>query len=668
MQARGARSYSSGRAMSTTTDDPLAAAREAVAAQEWDRGFDLFKESDASGRLAPEDLEAMAEAAWWAMRPDDAIEALERAYAGHLETHENTRAAHVALTLSREHGAKLAGSVATSWFNRAQRILESEPEGPEHGYLHARQSVRALIAGNLDEAVELARRCADIGARFGDRDLQATGTMYEGLALVQKGGVAEGLALIDEAALAAVSGELGLFVTGQVYCNMIGTCCEIADYRRAGEWTEAALRRGVRTTPGDCRIHQAEVLVLRGSWAEAEESARVGAEELRAWNRFVHVGEGLYQIGEIRRLRGDVAGAEEAFRSAGGLGRDPQPGLSLLLLQQGKLDAAAASIRRALDEEQASKLSRARLIPSFVQIFLKAGDLDAARTAAEELESIAGTYDAPAMHAAAHVARGAVLLAADDPKEASRTLRRAVTHWQDVEAPYEAARARVLLARAIREQGDDETSAMELRAVRSTFEKLGAVPDRNAVDELLASATATAGPVASERGVKTFLFTDIAKSTDLVEAIGDEAWLDVVRWHDETLRSLFATHRGEEVDHAGDGFFVAFDDPSGAVQCAVSIQRRLAEHRRDHGYAPSVRIGVHATAASRLGRAFRGKGVHEAARIASSAEGGEILASTETVANVGRSFAVSDSREVRLKGISVPMELVAIDWREGGAP
>ena len=645
-----------------TTDDHLAAAREAVAAQDWDRGFELFKEADASGQLAPEDLEAMAEAAWWSMRADDAIDAFERAYAGYVEARENIRAAHVALTLNREHGAKLAGSVATSWFNRAQRILESEPQGPEHGYLLARQSFRAL-GGNLDEAIELARRGADIGKRFGDRDLQALGATYEGVALVEKGDVAEGLALIDEAALAAISGELGLYVTGSVYCNMIGACCEIADYRRAGEWTEAALRKGVRTTPGDCRIHQAEVLVLRGNWTEAEESARVGAEELRAWNRFVHVGEGLYQIGEIRRLRGDVAGAQEAFREAGEMGRDPQPGLSLLQLQQGKLDAAAGSIRRALDEE-ASRLSRARLLPSFVRIFLKTGELDAAGTAAEELEAIAGTYDAPAMHAAAHVARGAVLLAGDDAKEAARTLRRAVTHWQEVEAPYEGARARVLLAQAIREQGDDETAAMELRAARSTFEKLGAVPDRNAVDDLLADAAAAAGPVASERGVRTFVFTDIVKSTDLVEAIGDEAWLDVVRWHDETLRSLFATHGGEEVDHAGDGFFVAFDDPAAAIECAVATQRTLAEHRRAHGYAPSVRMGVHAVEASRLGRAFRGRGVHEAARIASLAEGGEILASSETVTGAGPSFGVSDGREVRLKGISTPVEVVAIDWRE----
>ena len=649
--------------MSTTTDDPLTAAREAVARLEWERGLELFEEADASGELGPEDLESMAEAAWWSMRPDDAIDVLERAYAGYVRADANARAALVALTLSREYGAKLAGSAATGWFTRAQRHLASEPEGPEHGYLYGRQSLRALQTGNLDEAVELARRTAEIGERLGDRDVQAIGMMFGGMALVEKGDVAEGLAMIDEAALAAVSGELAPYVTGSVYCNMIGTCCELADYRRAGEWTEAALRRGVRTTPGDCRIHQAEVLVLRGDWIEAEASARRGADELRAFNRLVHVGEGLYRIGEIRRLMGDVDGAQDLFRQAGELGRDPQPGLSLLLLQQGRADAAKASIERALDEE-ASKLSRARLLPSVVHISLKAGNLDAAGAAADELGAIADTFDAPALHAAAHVARGAVLLATDDPKEAARTLRRAVAHWQDVGAPFEAARARALLAQAIREQGDEETAALELRAARSTFEKLGAVPDRNAVDDLLAGLAASADLV-SERGMKTFLFTDIVRSTDLVSAIGDEAWLDVVRWHDEKLRSLFVQHGGEEVDHAGDGFFVAFDDPASAIGCAVAIQRALADHRRAHGFAPSVRSGVHSTAATRLGRSFRGKGVHEAARIAASAEGGEIVASRDTVAGSARSIPVSDAREIRLKGISEPVEVVSLDWRDG---
>jgi class 3 adenylate cyclase len=483
------------------------------------------------------------------------------------------------------------------------------------------------------------------------------------MALVGNGEVADGLALIDEAAFAAVSGELGPYFTGAVYCNTIGTCCEIADYRRAGEWIAAAQGRAVRLTPGDCRVHQAEILALRGAWAEAEDSARRGADELRVFNRLGHVGEALYQVGEIRRRMGDTPAAQDAFRQASEVGRDPQPGLSLLLLAQGKVEAAAASINRALDEERWDKLARARLLPAFVEISLGTGSLEAARTAAQEFESIADTYDAPALHAAAHVARGAVLLAEGNMREAARTLRRAVAHWQAVEAPYEVARARVLLAQAIMAQGDGETAGLELQAARSAFEKLGAFPEVNRVDDLLTRVSSGGSPADVERGVKTFLFTDIVKSTNLVEAIGDEAWLDLLRWHDQMLRSLFAEHGGEEVDHAGDGFFVVFDDPASALACAVAIQRMLAEHRRSHGFAPTVRIGVHAAAATRSGKQFRGRAVHEAARIASLAEGGEILASVESVASSSRSFAVSEKRAVRLKGISDAFEVVAINWR-----
>lgn len=166
-------------------------------------------------------------------------------------------------------------------------------------------------------------------------------------------------------------------------------------------------------------------------------------------------------------------------------------------------------------------------------------------------------------------------------------------------------------------------------------------------------------PAEPQRVMKTFMFTDIVKSTNLVEAIGDEAWSALLNWHDQTLRSLFAAHRGQEVVTTGDGFFVSFDSPDAAVDCAVAIQRDLAAHRRDHGFAPPVRIGLHATPATQVERNFQGKGVHEAARIAALAGGGEILASAETAA--GRA-EISERREVELRGIEEPIEIVAIDW------
>ncbi len=654
--------------MTQSASESLAAARDAFLRHDWTRGLELFNEADLVDRLDPEDLESMGEAAWWAARPDEGIDVLQRAYASYLKAGKRARAAYVALTLAREHGVKLATSVSTGWFNRAKKLLDAEPEGIEHGYLYGRQSVLALNAGSFDEAIQLAQRAVDVGVRVGDPNLQAIGAVYQGIALVEKGEVTEGLGLIDDAALAAVSGELGLYATGTVYCNTIATCCEIADFRRAGDWTDAARRwseshPGQPLVPGDCRVHQAEVLALRGAWAEAEESARRGAEELRAFNRLYHVGEALYQIGAIRLRMGDLPAAHEAFRQASELGRDPHPGLSLLLLAEGRVDAAMASISRALEEETSSKLARGRLLPAFVEISLKARHLDAAGTAADELEAIAATYEAPTLRAGTDFARGAVLLAAGDPKAAARSLRRAVTRWQELEAPYEAAQARVLLARAIGRQGDHEGALLELQAARAAFETLGAVSDAREIESRLMEDARAETSTDGVRATKTFLFTDIVKSTSLIEAIGDEAWLDLVRWHDQTLRALFAEDGGDEVDHAGDGFFIAFDEPAAAIHCAVAIQGTLADHRRIHGFAPQVRIGVHAAVASRSGGAYRGKGVHEAARIAAAAEAGEILASRASLETLPSQFSASPPRAMRLRGISQPVEVVTIDWR-----
>lgn len=164
----------------------------------------------------------------------------------------------------------------------------------------------------------------------------------------------------------------------------------------------------------------------------------------------------------------------------------------------------------------------------------------------------------------------------------------------------------------------------------------------------------------TRRVLKTFMFTDVVGSTNLVEALGDEAWDTLLRWHDSTLREVFTTHHGREISTTGDGFFVSFDSPEQAVAAAIAIQRRLAEHRQKAGFAPQVRIGLHASDAQQVGTNFRGKGVHEAARIAALGKGGEIVAS---VATVGDSFPVSPVRSEALKGLSEPVEVVTVDWR-----
>ena len=647
----------------SVAEKSLHEARAAFDRHAWQEAFDLLAAADASEGLAPEDIERLGEAAWWIGRIDDCIEARERAHGAYVERGNNRRAAFVALDLSNDYYSRLAASVAMGWLNRAQRLLNDEPECPEHGYMSRTLALVGLALGNLENALNYAKRTFEIGNRFGDRDLQAYGLSIQGSALVAKGQVNEGLALLDEATAAALSGELSAFATGSIYCGTIGTCERLADYRRAGEWTEAANRwcdrQSITGFPGRCRVHRAHIMRLRGAWAEAEKDARRACDELEHFTPTFAAGA-FYEVGEIRLRMGDLAAAEDAFRQTHELGQEPQPGLSLVRLAEGNLDAAAAMIRGALVPASLDRLARGRLLPAQVEIAVAAGDLETARSAADEMDPIAEAYGTPALQASAACARGALQLAEGDAAAACESLRRGWRLWQEVDAPYEVAGARMLLAAAYQAEGDGEGAKLELRSARSAFERLGAVLDTRRADELLGDG---ASQKATRRAVKTFMFTDIVRSTNLVEAIGDEAWENLLHWHDRTLRSLFGEHGGDEIKHGGDGFFVAFEDAAAAVECAAAIQRTLADHRRDHGFAVQVRIGLHSAEATRRGRDYGGKGVHKAARIAAIAEGGEILSSQATLAGDSVRYSLSEPRLVSLKGISEPVPVVAIEWR-----
>jgi class 3 adenylate cyclase len=645
----------------------LEAGREAVDRHAWSEGYELLKESDTAGTIAPEDLERLAGAAWWMGQLDDCISARERAFAAYMDAADRRRAAMMATMLAKDHYFKGASSIGTGWVNRAERLLAEEPECIEQGYLERLKGVIAHEgAGDYEKALEHGRRALDLATRFFDRDLQAIALHDQGRALVALGQVEEGMALIDEATVAAVSGELAPLTTGVVYCNTITACAELADYRRAGDWTEAAKRwcerQAISGFPGMCRVYRASIMLTKGAWAEAEQEARRACDELGTFN-LSYAAEAFYELGDIRLRTGDLAAAEEAFRHAHELGRDPQPGLALLRLAEGKLDGASSCIEGALADESRD-LYRARLLPAQARIAVDAGDADTARRAAEELEEIARKYGSHALEAMALTARSMVALAEEKAGEAARAARAAVRLWQSVAAPYEAAEARVLLASAHRAEGKRDDALLELEAALGAFERLGAALDAGHVRSELEALGAKPVVRASGDGrqTKTFMFTDIVRSTKLVDAIGDDAWTDLVRWHHETLRSLFAAHQGEEIYHAGDGFFIAFPTAAAAVECAVAIQRKLAEHRRSQGFAPQVRIGLHSAEATQQGGAYRGRGVHEAARISSLAEGGEILATAGTIDQPFR-FPVSGSRAVELNGIDEPVEVVTVDWR-----
>jgi class 3 adenylate cyclase len=645
--------------------DPLEAGRAAHAAHAWHEAYDLLAAADSGNPLEAGDLRRLTDAAWWTSRPDETIGSAERAFAASSAAGDTPLAALTALDLAAYHGHQLAESISRGWTSRAERLLQDAPECAAHGYLARTRSNRHLGEGDMERAFAEATAILDIGTRLGDRDLLALGLHQQGLVLLAQGKVDEGLALLEEAAVPAVSGEISPASTATIYCNVISACRDLADYRRAGEWTEAAKRwcerQSISGFPGHCRVYRAEIMRLRGAWAEAEAEVRRACEEMRPWSP-LFTGEGFVELGEIRLRMGDYAAARDAFHTAEGLGARPQPGLAVLDLIEGNLRSASAGIRSALEEDTWDRLRRARLLPARVSIALAEGDLATAREYAEELESTANDYRSSAISASASFVRGTVLLA-DGDAGAVAALRKSLRLWQEVEAPYEAAECRVVLARAFAATGQRESASLELRAAIVAFQRLGAAPDAERTAALLAVEVDDMGAPPAGRDTRTFMFTDIYKSTDLVELLGDDSWEHLLTWHDQTLRGLFAAHSGEEIKHAGDGFFVAFPSPSSAIDCAVEIQRSLSKHRKDHGFAPQVRIGVHEAEATMRGKDFGGKGVHVAARIGAAAEAGEILITSESCDGLAANYALSDTREIKLKGIAQPVSVASLDWR-----
>ena len=646
------------------TVDPLEAGREAYARRAWPEAYRLLLEADGQGALEPEDLEALAKSAWWIGLATESIAAFERAYALHLERGNRSMAAMMALTLRREYGAKMAGSVAKAWLHRAEHLLEGEPEAVAHGYLEIAYRELDFDRGNLEGALAHLDRAKEIASRLDDADLPVWVAISRAEVLGTSGKLDEAFGLMEGAAAVAVGGELGPFTTGAVFCAVMSVCRETADYRRGSEWAEVSKRwcerQDISGFPGICRVHRAEFMRLTGAWADAASEAERASDELQRFHPAM-AGEAFHELGEIRLRMGDLDGAKDAFGQAQALGSESQPGKALLLLARGRTDAAAASIKGSLEEITWNKLARARLLPAQAEIAKMLGDLPTAEAAAAELAVIAEEFGTAAIRAAAAHVSGLAALLREDAAEAIQGFRDARRLWREIDAPYEAAISTVLLAEARSVAGETEAATLELEAARATFERLGATPDTARMDALLAGPATPSG----SREVRTFMFTDIVGSTALVEAIGDEAWHDLLRWHDDALRRCVANHAGEVVQHTGDGFFVAFRDPRTALACAADIQRQLADHRRLHGFAPQVRIGVHAAEATVLAGDYEGAGVHAAARIGALAGGSEVLASIETLEGIGE-IRAGEAREVELKGFAQPVQVVPVDWRQPG--
>ena len=477
--------------------DSLEQGRTAYEESRWDAAYQSLARANARNLLDPRDLWRLALAAYLTGRDAEFIEILERAHQAWLATDDLAGAARCGFWIGFALIDRGEMARASGWFQRAGRLLDRmDGERVERGYLLVPSALRELTSGDAAAAFRTAGEAVRLALQFDDADLLALALHLQGRALLEQQRVSEGLALLDEAMVGVSSGEATPLVTGLVYCSVIGACRRVYAVDRAHEWT-AALTAWCERQPdlvpyrGLCLVYRAEIMQLHGAWQQSfDEAARVieqTAPEAPPAMRAT-CGAARYQQGEVYRLRGALAEAEVAYRESAMLGREPQPGLALLRLAQGDANTAHATIQRALAESR-DAAKRARLLPAAVDIALASGDVDAARAACVELSEIAASFGAAMLDALATHAHGAVALADGDALAALIALRRACNAWQRLDAPWEEARTRTLLARACRELGDLDAAALEVDAARNTFARIGAGADVACIDP-----TATCGP------------------------------------------------------------------------------------------------------------------------------------------------------------------------------
>ncbi|HVY40828.1 MAG TPA: response regulator transcription factor [Polyangia bacterium] len=465
--------------------------RAAYQRRAWRQAYALLSACHEEAPLGPDDLERLAWAAELAGELEAFMKGMERLYELHLAAGESRRAARAAFWVGLR--AQVIGEAGRSnaWLVRAQRLVEAEVvDCAEQGLLLLPVAFRHHMLGELESCQAVAARAAAIGDRFGDPDLSALARNVEGRALIRQGNIDRGMALLDESMLAAMAGHVSPVITGLVYCGVIASCQRIYAIDRAREWTAALSdwcegQEGLIPFRGPCLIHRAELLQVAGAWPEALDEARNACGVFGPGER-QFLADAHYQQGEIHRLRGEFELAEQAYKAANVHGGEPQPGLALMRLTQGRADVAASAIHRVVAEAR-EPLARAAVLPAAVEIAIATGDLATARAACRSLDEIAATFATEVLEALAAHARARLHLAEGDAQAALGPLRRALWVWQKTGAPYPTARVRVDLARACQALGDHEGARLEREIARAVFDELGAAPDA-------AALSAAAGP------------------------------------------------------------------------------------------------------------------------------------------------------------------------------
>ena len=486
---------------SVSENAALERGRGAFTRKAWGEAYAQLTAADRESPLAPADLVFLSITSHLIGKDAESADTLARAHQEFLRLADPESAARCSFWLGFQLFTSGEQAKGNGWLSRTHRVLEEHQlDSAVRGYLLLPAGIRCLHMRDPAGSLAAFTEALDIGLRFGDRELQTIARQGQGRALVRLGRVPEGIALLDEIMIAATAGEISPPSVGAMYCSVLEACHEVYDLRRAQEWTEA-LTEWYTSQPdlvpfrGHCLVRRAEMMQLHGEWSNAMEAASLACDWLSHPPQPA-VGEAHYQRGEVYRLRGQFTDAEVAYRQASEVGRAPYPGLALLRLAQGQPDAAAVAIRHALDQAAEQRI-RSRMLGGYIEIMLATNDLAAARAGSEELTSMAAQVNAPFLHALSAQWRGALAFADARYDDAMAPLRSACVSWRELAAPYECARVHVLLARVLRALGDEGGARIELEVARKTLENLGARPDVEQIDALLAPVSSGSSSLTS---------------------------------------------------------------------------------------------------------------------------------------------------------------------------
>jgi ATP/maltotriose-dependent transcriptional regulator MalT len=472
------------------TIDVLLQAREAYERRDWVLALDRLR---GAGDLAPEDTMALATSAYLLGNADEAVRALQAGYQDRVRNGDSLGAARFASWLGLLLNVRGESAVGGGWVARAQRLLETESEDVvERGYLLAHEFFQHLARGDLARAAETAARVVETGRRFNEHDLIAQGLMMQGRMMIYSGRVPEGVTLLDEAMVGLSAGEVSPIIAGMAYCSLIEACQELSDFSRAASWTSALTRwcdaqPGLVPYTGQCSLHRGQIMRLRGAYDEALAEFAFAQRRYEKEGTVAPAGMALTEQGDVLRIRGKLDEAEAAYRQAAELGHEPQPGLALAWLARGRTTAAISAVRRLLAEAQ-GPVHRSWMLPAAVEVLVSGRLLDEARQNSDELTGIASAFGNSALRAMAAYAAANVELVSGELENSLSRARESYRLWSDIGAPYEAARARVLVARALRELGDEDSATTELAVARRAFAEVGAAPAAQEVDRLLGRA------------------------------------------------------------------------------------------------------------------------------------------------------------------------------------